>query len=58
MEYKIVAATNVDELVKKTNAEIAKGWEPLGGVGGLNLGAKSPVVMQAMIKRTSHAQGT
>lgn len=31
-DYKIVVAENVQELTTKVQAEIKKGWEPLGGL--------------------------
>lgn len=48
MEYAVISAEKLDRLARKVNEEIAKGWEPLGGVcfdGGFGVWA------QAMIKR-------
>lgn len=36
-------------LTKSVNAQIALGWEPVGGVASVEAGA--PHLMQAMIKR-------
>lgn len=32
MEYKIVAASNIDKLSKLVNEHIAEGWEPVGNL--------------------------
>lgn len=32
MEYQIVDADDLDELVEKVNKAIAEGWQPVGGV--------------------------
>lgn len=63
MQYKIVVVdavqgwgTNFEkaaaELARLVNKEIAKGWEPLGGVNtGRTQSTENPYLLQAMVKR-------
>ena len=49
MEYKIITASNFDQLAKKVNKAIEEGWVPLGGVA-LDVGDEvfQDTVAQAM----------
>ncbi len=52
MKYRVVEASEAEELAKKVNELIEDGWEPLGGVAygiGLDDGTKEGS-MQAMTK--------
>jgi hypothetical protein len=49
MQYTILRATSVDELVKLVSQHIAEGWAPLGGVSA-SLAMGATMFCQAMTK--------
>lgn len=48
-DYKIISAKSTAELEKLVKAEIAKGWQPQGGVETAIIGSKG-ISMQAVVK--------
>lgn len=53
MEYKAITADNSWELTERVNAEISKGWQPIGGISIAVIGLHfKTTYAQAVIKPT------
>lgn len=48
-QYDILSAVSTDDLVKKVNAKIKEGWQPIGGICCV-LVKGNPVFIQSMTK--------
>lgn len=49
MEYKVIAAFDVENLVRQVNAHIGAGWKPLGGIA-ISQGSMTDRYVQALVK--------
>lgn len=49
MEYTVIRANNLDDLIKLINSNIERGWKPQGGLFALS-GSVSVDFFQALIK--------
>lgn len=54
LQYNVVAAATLNDLVEKVRAMVAIGWEPAGGIATSGSG-KALVFMQAIIKDDRNA---
>ena len=53
MQYIVISATEIDELIKEVNDNIQQGWEPIGGVAidSSSSNGKTSKYFQSLVKK-------